>query len=192
MQDQSQIVAIVAVILNEHLTEHTACVNGIVNALIAWHELWMQSSRIYSRINLSVGHYIKESLGWLSEYVNHIYPHKQLRKINLPSAITRQAAHVMCGLMSDLVICNHRKEMVMHDTECPYCDQVSLNNTKLKLKLTPITLKQQTHIDRLHDFSVLCASHVHCTIYNLTIPYPESQIMTKKQDHSCKPQAACA
>ena len=36
----------------------------------------------------------------------------------------------MCGLMSDLVICNFRKSMVTHDTECPYWDQVSLNNTK--------------------------------------------------------------
>ena len=50
----------------------------------------------------------------------HVYPHKLLRKINWRCAITRLAAHVTCGLMSDLVICNHRKEMVIHDTECPY------------------------------------------------------------------------
>ena len=35
----------------------------------------------------------------------------------------------MCGLMSDLVICKLRKSMVIHDSECPYRDQVSLNNT---------------------------------------------------------------
>ena len=35
----------------------------------------------------------------------------------------------MCGLMSDLVICKFRKNMVIHDTEYPYRDQVSLNNT---------------------------------------------------------------
>ena len=29
-----------------------------------------------------------------------------------------------------LVICKFRNSMVMHDTECPYGDQVSLNNTK--------------------------------------------------------------
>ena len=46
-----------------------------------------------------------------------------------PSATTRLTAHFICGLMSDLVICKFRKSMVVHDTECPYWDQVSLNNT---------------------------------------------------------------
>ena len=36
----------------------------------------------------------------------------------------------MCGLIPDLVISNFIKNMVIHDTECPYWDQVSLNNTK--------------------------------------------------------------
>ena len=36
----------------------------------------------------------------------------------------------MCGWVYDLVICKFRKSMVVHDTECPYWDQVSLNNTK--------------------------------------------------------------
>ena len=31
--------------------------------------------------------------------------------------------------MSDLVICKFRKNLVIHDIECPYRDQVSLNNT---------------------------------------------------------------
>ena len=35
----------------------------------------------------------------------------------------------MCDLISDLVICKFRKSMVIHDTECPYRDQVSLYNT---------------------------------------------------------------
>ena len=35
----------------------------------------------------------------------------------------------MCGLISDLVICKFRQSMVIHDTKCPYWDQVSLNNT---------------------------------------------------------------
>ena len=30
--------------------------------------------------------------------------------------------------MSDLVICKCEKALA-HNTECPYCDQVSLNNT---------------------------------------------------------------
>ena len=37
------------------------------------------------------------------------------------------------------VCCNNlqakKKSFVRHDTDCPYLDQVSLNNTKLKLKL---------------------------------------------------------
>ena len=47
-------------------------------------------------------------------------------------AIIRQTAHFMCGLMSDLVICKFRKSMVIHDIECSYWDQVSLNNTNPK------------------------------------------------------------
>ena len=35
----------------------------------------------------------------------------------------------MCVLMSDLVSCKFRKSVVMHDTECPYLDHMSLNNT---------------------------------------------------------------
>ena len=31
--------------------------------------------------------------------------------------------------MFDLVICKYKKSMVIHNTECPYWDQVSLNNT---------------------------------------------------------------
>ena len=40
----------------------------------------------------------------------HTCPHKHLRKINGPSAITRLTAHIMSGLMSDLAICKRGKE----------------------------------------------------------------------------------
>ena len=33
--------------------------------------------------------------------------------------------------MSDVVIYKFRKSMIIHDTECSYWDQVSLNNTNL-------------------------------------------------------------
>ena len=41
------------------------------------------------------------------------------------------------GLMSDLMICkyNIEKSMIIHDTECPYRDQVSLSNTKQTMPL---------------------------------------------------------
>ena len=55
-----------------------------------------------------------------------------MRKINWPFAFTRLTAHVRYGLMPNLVICKHGKEYGIHDTECPYLDQVSLNNTKLQ------------------------------------------------------------
>ena len=62
--------------------------------------------------------------------LTHIYPHKPRRKIEMTICkITRLTAHFMCGLMSDLLICKFIKCMVIHDTECPYWDQVSLNNT---------------------------------------------------------------
>ena len=46
-------------------------------------------------------------------------------------AITKLTAHCMCDLMSDLIwsISKYRKSMVIYDTECPYWDQVSVNNT---------------------------------------------------------------
>ena len=41
----------------------------------------------------------------------------------------RLTANFLCGLISDMVICKFRKCMVIHNTECPYWGQVSLNNT---------------------------------------------------------------
>ena len=61
---------------------------------------------------------------YLGEYV---YPYigTQNPKGRLwPSEITRLTAHFMCGLVSDLVICKFGKSIVIHDTECPYKDQV--------------------------------------------------------------------
>ena len=55
--------------------------------------------------------------------LTHTYPH------NPWGRFTRLAPPFMCGLMSDMVICKFRKSMVIHDTECPYWDQVSLNST---------------------------------------------------------------
>ena len=41
----------------------------------------------------------------------------------------------MCVFISDLVIWKFKKSMVIHDTECPYWDQVSSNNTNPTLFL---------------------------------------------------------
>ena len=70
-------------------------------------------------------------LGDKVSMLTHIYPHKARRKIEvIICKITRLTAHFMCGLVSDLLICTLLiKSMVIHDTECPYWDQVSLNNT---------------------------------------------------------------
>ena len=46
-----------------------------------------------------------------------------------PYAITWLTTHLMCGLMSDLVICKFTNSMVIHGTECSYWDQLSLCNT---------------------------------------------------------------
>ena len=50
--------------------------------------------------------------------------------------MTRLTAHFICGQMLDLMIC--KLSMVMHDTDCPYRDQVSLQkkiyNNPAKLK----------------------------------------------------------
>ena len=63
--------------------------------------------------------------------LTHTYPHKPLirGKLKWPYAITRLTTHFMWAQISNLVICKFRKSMIIHDTECPYWDQVSLNNT---------------------------------------------------------------
>ena len=61
----------------------------------------------------------------------HTYPHKPLRKIKVTMCNHQADSQLCIGLMSDLVNCKFRKIMVIHDTECPYWDQVSLNNTNL-------------------------------------------------------------
>ena len=48
----------------------------------------------------------KTPLGDKVSMLNHIYPHKARRKIEvIICKITRLTAHFMCGLMSDLMIC---------------------------------------------------------------------------------------
>ena len=60
----------------------------------------------------------------------HTYPIYIYTNLWGRSEITRQAAHVMCGLLSDLVIYNHPNAYdVIHDTECHYWDQASLTLT---------------------------------------------------------------
>ena len=52
----------------------------------------------------------------------------------------------MCGLMSDLDLENLEKSMVIHDTECPFWDQVPVSNRNLKLWILPrvVTIHQLT------------------------------------------------
>ena len=74
---------------------------------------------------------VDEILQKLVENETHIYPHKPLRKIWV--TICKHQAdgplYVWPNVWSgDLQVLE--KSMVIHDTECPYWDQVSLNNTK--------------------------------------------------------------
>ena len=73
---------------------------------------------------------ISALLSHKASMLDHLYPHKLLTKIKWPSAVTRLTAHCSCGLMSDLMICQQCKEMVIHDTECPYRDKVPLNSKR--------------------------------------------------------------
>ena len=95
--------------------------------------------------------------------ITAIYTHTNLRgKLKWPYAITRLTAHYMCGLRFDLVICNFRKCMVIHDTECPYWDQVSLNNTnQTKSQDTPhlsVAFLLCNHFYNTHN--IICEKNV--------------------------------
>ena len=82
-------------------------------------------------------HQQKASEQWTGAIEQHWLSKKKLLSIRIHThtnpwrrlkwlyAITRLTAHFMCGLMSDLVICKFRKSMAIHDTGCPYWDQVS-------------------------------------------------------------------
>ena len=48
----------------------------------------------------------------------YIYPHKDMRKIKWPSAVTRPTTHFICGPMTEQMA-SIEKSMVVHDTECP-------------------------------------------------------------------------
>ena len=69
-----------------------------------------------------------------------------------PYAITRLTALFMCGLMSALVICNFRKSIVIHDTECLYWDQVPLNNTKPTNQISP-------NVCPINTWNTFCCIH---------------------------------
>ena len=51
-----------------------------------------------------------------------------------PSAIIRLTAHFTCGLYLIWWFASIGKSVVKHDTECPYWDQMSLNNTQAQTK----------------------------------------------------------
>ena len=124
------------------------------------------SAWVESNLNLEVGLWEGSCLlfaayprGDKVSMLTHTYPHKPIR-LKWPYAITRLTAHIMSGLMSDLVICKFRKSMVTHDTKCPYWDQVSLNNPNPNpnyLLLLPTDLAYQ--LSTLH---CACPNYFNC------------------------------
>ena len=91
----------------------------------------------------------------------------------------------MCGLMSDLVICKFWKSMVMHDTECPHWDQVSLSNTNPNpsYQIHPKSqgVSDTFSINWYHEMYTIkgsvaqCTQYVHCVqILLLTLQYVRS------------------
>ena len=61
--------------------------------------------------------------------LTHTYPHKPVRKIKWPAAVTRLTPHL---LMAWNLIWWFGNSMIIHDTECPCWDQMSLNSTVSK------------------------------------------------------------
>ena len=74
----------------------------------------------------------------------------------------------MGGLMSDLVICRFTKSMVRHDTECPYWDQVSLNNTKPNQSLLYCNIDKE----KVVSVTTQCRSYWTITWIGATVKIP--------------------
>ena len=92
--------------------------------MISFRCLWTTWNTIWS----NTGYLLTSPLeGDKVSMFTHTYPHKPPRNIKVTTC--NHQADFMCGLMSCLVVCKFRKSMVIHDTECPYWDEVSLNNT---------------------------------------------------------------
>ena len=68
------------------------------------------------------------------------------------------------GLIADFVIANLEKTVVMHDTECPNGVKVSLNYTKLLLKLnSKILLKTVLHVENTYiTFCCVIKPQIYC------------------------------
>ena len=93
--------------------------------------MWLQQSRICLTLPYPVS-FKPRAFGvvilyilYIIYYIYYIYFHKSLTKIK---AVTRLTAHLMCGVVSDLVICELREYDFVYDTKCPYWDKASLNN----------------------------------------------------------------
>ena len=79
--------------------------------------------------------------------------------IKWPSAITRLTTHIVYALASDLVNCKF-KEYDVYDAECPYWDQVSLNNRELTVQMllcVDISLSLSFHV---HLCYIVCPRYV--------------------------------
>ena len=77
--------------------------------------LLFQNCQAFNGVYQCLKQYHLGRVGWGRSILTHTYPHKPLRKIKWPSAITRLTPHFMYGLMSALVICKKRRSMVIHD-----------------------------------------------------------------------------
>ena len=87
------------------------------------------------------------------------YSHKPWGRLKWSYAVTRLTAHFMCGLVSYMVTCKFRKKVVIHDTECPYWDQVSLKNPNPNLNPSSFQWECIMHLifaqHRLHNDTIV-------------------------------------
>ena len=74
-------------------------------------------------------HLAVDDIKWVCWLIHTGTHTNQWGRLKWPPAITRLTDHFTCGLTSGLVICELRKELVIHDTESPHWDQVSLKTT---------------------------------------------------------------
>ena len=119
--------------------------------------------------------------------LTHTYPHKPPEEDSSDHMQSPGWQPTFCVAWC-LMICKFRKSVVIHDTECPYWDHTSLNNTNQNQNLSVLFFKLLIfhlvshawiiliYISNLNDVYLVLWNQITVTLYNpyIRVPYYHS------------------